>query len=326
MRTPWTLKELTLLAHERGQGKTFSIIRDSHFRDRSYASVRSAAQTERYKEVAQAVEDRPNIFMAPSPERKPPTEINILGIDIETSPNTAYVWGLFKQTVSLSQLIESSRVMCFAAKWFDVQYGEAMFYSEQKGAHENMIRAAWTLLDDADAVVHYFGSRFDVPTLNKEFLKLGLTPPSPFAQIDLLKTARGQFRFTSTKLDHILDELGLATKLSHRGFKLWVDCMYGDADAWKEMEEYNVQDVVAMEPLYQKLLPWIKNHPNIALYKSGREQVCPKCGSAKIVKRGFQRSKVAVYQRYQCLDCASWSQSRKMVDMDRTHVLKNVMS
>jgi hypothetical protein len=323
MRTPWTLNELTILAHERGQGKTFQEIRNLHFPNRTPASVRSAAHTERYLEVRDAVKDRPDVFIVPSPERKPPTEINILGIDIETSPNTAYVWGLFKQTVSLSQLIESSRVMCFAAKWFG-EDSKAMFYSEQNGAHEGMIRAAWTLLDQADAVVHYFGSRFDVPTLNKEFLKLGLAPPSPYAQIDLIKTARSQFKFTSNKLEHILDELGLAGKLSNRGFKLWVDCMYGDKDAWREMEEYNVQDVVGMEPLYQMLLPWIKNHPNIALYKDGYEKVCPKCGSERVEKRGFQRTKVAVYQRYQCLDCASWSQSRIMNDFVRTNVLKSV--
>lgn len=323
MRIPWTLKELTLLAHLRGQGKTFSTIRDSNFPDRTYASVRSASSTDRYKEVAEAVKDRPDVFMAPSPERKPPTEIRILGIDIETSPNTAYVWGLFKQTVSLSQLIESSRVMCFAAKWFGMD-GDAMFYSEQNGKHEGMILQAWSLLDEADAVVHYFGSRFDVPTLNKEFLKLGLAPPSPYAQIDLIKTARSQFKFTSNKLEHILDELGMSGKLSNRGFKLWVDCMYGDEDAWAEMEEYNVQDVVGMEPLYQKLLPWIKNHPNIALFKSGYEKVCPKCGSEQIEKRGFQRTKVAVYQRYQCKECASWSQSRFMNDFVRTNVLKSV--
>jgi predicted RNA-binding Zn-ribbon protein involved in translation (DUF1610 family) len=323
MRIPWTLKELTLLAHLRGQGKTFSTIRDSNFPDRTYASVRSASSTDRYKEVAEAVKDRPDVFMAPSPERKPPTEIRILGIDIETSPNTAYVWGLFKQTVSLSQLIESSRVMCFAAKWFGMDCAP-MFYSERNGKHEGMILQAWSLLDEADAVVHYFGSRFDVPTLNKEFLKLGLAPPSPYAQIDLIKTARSQFKFTSNKLEHILDELGMSGKLSNRGFKLWVDCMYGDDDAWREMEEYNVQDVAGMEPLYQKLLPWIKNHPNIALFKSGYEKVCPKCGSEQIEKRGFQRTKVAVYQRYQCKECASWSQSRFMNDFVRTNVLKSV--
>jgi len=323
MRTPWTLKELTILAHERAQGLTFREIAVRHFPTRSMASVRSAAQTDRYRQTQEAVKDRPDVFITPSPDVKLPQEINILGIDIETSPNTAYVWGLFKQTVSLSQLIESSRVMCFAAKWFGHSV-DPVFYSEQNGQHEGMIRAAWALLDQADAVVHYFGSRFDVPTLNKEFLKLGLAPPSPYAQIDLIKTARSQFKFTSNKLEHILDELGLAGKLSHRGFKLWVDCMYGDKEAWKEMEEYNVQDVVGMEPLYQKLLPWIKNHPNIALYKDAGIKVCPKCGSERVTKRGLQRTKVATYQRYQCMDCASWSQSRRMTEEDRTNVLKSV--
>ena len=40
-------------------------------------------------------------------------------LDVETSPNTAHVWGLWQQTVSLNQLMESSRVMCWAAKWVD---------------------------------------------------------------------------------------------------------------------------------------------------------------------------------------------------------------
>jgi hypothetical protein len=324
MRTPWTLKELTLLAHLRAQGFSYRVIQERHFPDRTAASVRSAAQTDRYRETQEAVKDRPDVFVAPTPQ-KGPEGVKILGIDIETSPNTAYVWGLFKQTVSLSQLIESSRVMCFASKWFGTD-DPARFYSEQHDRHEGMILQAWSLLDEADAVVHYFGSRFDVPTLNKEFLKLGLAPPSPYAQIDLIKTARQQFKFTSNKLDHILDELGLATKTSHRGFKLWVDCMYGDEDAWREMEEYNVQDVVAMEPLYQRLLPWIKNHPNIALYKSDPDNIrCPKCGSPNLNRRGYQRTKVATYRRFQCGDCASWSQSRLMEDRgERQHILKSV--
>ncbi|NIV35232.1 MAG: hypothetical protein GWN58_38990, partial [Anaerolineae bacterium] len=50
---------------------------------------------------------------------------------------------------------------------------------------EGMLEGAWELLDEADAVVHYNGKKFDIPTLNREFVKYGFTPPSPYKQIDL---------------------------------------------------------------------------------------------------------------------------------------------
>ena len=45
--------------------------------------------------------------------------MKILVLDIETSPHTGFHWGLFQQNISLSQLIESSTVLCWAAKWLD---------------------------------------------------------------------------------------------------------------------------------------------------------------------------------------------------------------
>ena len=38
--------------------------------------------------------------------------MKLLFLDIETSPNQAYVWGLFKQNIGISQMTDSSRVMC----------------------------------------------------------------------------------------------------------------------------------------------------------------------------------------------------------------------
>ena len=43
--------------------------------------------------------------------------MKILLLDIESSPNTAHVWGLWQQNVSINQLMESSYVLCYAAKW-----------------------------------------------------------------------------------------------------------------------------------------------------------------------------------------------------------------
>lgn len=233
--------------------------------------------------------------------------MKILLLDIETAPNTAYVWGLWKQNISISQIVDSSSMLCWAAKWLDEP--EVMFSSILMGK-KGMLKEIHKLLDQADAVVHYNGSRFDIPTLNKEFLEAGMSPPSPYAQIDLLRTARQQFRFPSNKLDYVGQALKLGKKVKHEGFELWIKCMNKDKEAWERMEEYNIQDVVLLEQVYHKFLPWIKNHPNKALHDES-EHSCPSCGSHKIQKRGYNVTAGGKYQRYQCQSCGAWSAERK---------------
>ena len=41
----------------------------------------------------------------------------VLILDIEISPSLAAVWGLWKQNVSLTNLLGESEVLCWAAKW-----------------------------------------------------------------------------------------------------------------------------------------------------------------------------------------------------------------
>lgn len=214
----------------------------------------------------------------------------------------ATVWGLFNQNIGLNQLLESSYVLCWSAKWLgeDVVYFDSIHRSTRK----RMLKNIYKMLDEADAVIHYNGKKFDIPTLNKEFLLAGLTPPSPYKQIDLLTTVRTQFRFTSNKLAFVAGQLGLGTKTSHEGHELWLKCMAGDNEAWKVMEEYNTQDVLLTEEMYYKLQPWIKNHPNYSIYKEA--MVCPNCGGAHYQRRGFSRTLAGVYQRYQCKGCGAW--------------------
>ena len=75
-----------------------------------------------------------------------------------------------------------------------------------------MIKEIHKLVDEADAIITYNGKRFDMPILNKEFLLLGFDLPSPYKDIDLLNTARQNFKFASNKLDYISQELGIGMK------------------------------------------------------------------------------------------------------------------
>lgn len=235
--------------------------------------------------------------------------MKILLLDIESSPNTAHVWGLWQQNVSINQLMESSYVLCYAAKWYGEK--EVMFDSVHKSRPKKMLKGIHGLLNDADAVVHYNGTKFDIPTLNKEFLLHSFNPPSPYKQIDLLRVVRSNFRFPSNKLDYVAQRLNLGKKHEHEGHELWVKCMNGDKDAWKRMEKYNIQDVVLLENLYSHLLPWIKSHPNHNLFSDGH--VCPNCSSSSLQRRGTAISATGTYQRYQCRSCGTWSQSTKSI-------------
>lgn len=244
--------------------------------------------------------------------------MKILVIDIETSPNTAHVWGLFKQNISIKQLMESSYVLCWSAKWYKEK--QTMYRNVH---NSDLLTTAWNLLDEADAVVHYNGSNFDIPTLNKEFILHGLKPPSPYKQIDLLKVVRKQFKFPSNKLDYVAQRLGLGRKTRHEGHELWVQCMVDNPIAWKKMERYNRQDVRLTDSLYTKLLPWIPNHPNIALYDHSELPVCSNCGSTRIKKNGVQPLVANTYQRYKCLSCGTNLRGNSLIKSHK-HLLRSV--
>ena len=179
-----------------------------------------------------------------------------------------------------------------------------------------MLHSIHSLLDKADVVVHYNGKSFDIPTLNKEFLQFGMRPPAPYKQVDLYRVNKGVFRFLSKKLDYIVDQLGIGRKIRHEGHELWVKCMEGEEKAWRKMERYNKRDVTLLEDLYEKLRPWIPNHPNVAAYEDING--CPACGSANIKRSGFAITNIMKYQRYACNDCGKWFRGNKTVSDRRS--------
>lgn len=228
--------------------------------------------------------------------------MKVLLLDIETAPNLVHVWGLWQQNVGLPQIIDAGYVLCWAAKWLGDS--DVMFDSVVKSGPKRMLRRIHKLLSDADAVIHYNGTKFDIPTLNKEFLLHGLSPPAPYKQIDLLKTARQQFKFPSNKLDYVAQALGVKRKVKHRGHELWIKCMERDKDAWEEMETYNKGDIVTLEEVYHCLRPWIKGHANHSVHTGNL--VCPNCGSTHFQRRGHHLTTAGKYPRFQCQDCAHW--------------------
>lgn len=236
--------------------------------------------------------------------------MRILTLDIETSPAVAYTFGTRNVFISNDQIIRPTRTLCWAAKW----HGEKTVLSGAEWDNDpvDFIERLWQLLDEADAIVSYNGKSFDIPHINREFLEIGLTPPSPYHHIDLYMTVRSKFRFISGKLDYVVKTLDLGGKMAHEGFGLWAKVMAEDPKAQAKMLAYNKQDVRITERLYDEILPWISNHPNVALFE-GKPHACPQCGGTALQKRGVKRTNVSEFQQYRCNGCGTWSRSGKRI-------------
>lgn len=237
-----------------------------------------------------------------------------LFLDVETRPSIVHAWSLFDLRVGTQQIVEPGSTICWAAKWADEK--EIMFDSVHQSKPLAMFKRIHKLISEADAVIHYNGTRFDMPVLNKEFVVHGLAPPAPYKNIDLLRTARQQFKFLSNKMDFVSQHLGLEGKTAHKGHALWVGCMENDPASWKIMRRYNIQDVKILEKLYYRLLPWIKGHPNHSLYDPQDVPSCTNCGSANLQSRGYAFTQTLRYRRHVCNDCGSWGRSRASERLD----------
>lgn len=235
----------------------------------------------------------------------------ITTLDIETAPNVAYVWGLWKQNVGINQIHEQSYIMSIAAKNLG---SDKVEYFENRGDNElELLTECVRILDEADFVVGHNCRRFDLKRIHAHAATLGLPPPSPYKVIDTLDAAKKYFMFPSNKLEYLADVFGVAPKGQHgkfAGFKLWLECLRKNPEAWEEMKKYNIQDVITNEQLYLKMRPWIADHPNVAVFEEDDGHVCPKCGGKHLQKRGFYRTNVGKYQRYRCNSCGGWSRTR----------------
>lgn len=238
-------------------------------------------------------------------EATPASPMKVLYLDIETELHKSLHFGTWNVNINPSLILEPGGMMCFSAKWQD---GKNQFFSKWQHGTEAMVEAAHNLLSEADVVVHYYGSKFDIPHLNTEFLKLGMTPPAPYKQVDLKFVASKNFMFPSNKLQYVSTALGLDGK--HKtDIDLWVDTMNGDKKAQKKMEKYNRQDVDLLEDLYHRLLPWVHTLPNRNLYEDGGS--CVACGGHQVERSGFYYTALSKYKRYVCVDCGYWMRSNK---------------
>lgn len=247
------------------------------------------------------------------------SETKILLFDIEASMAKVYTYDLFRPFISHKDIIEPARMIAFSAKW----YGKkgTKFYSEYHNSRKEMLDAMHAFLDEADVVAGYNSKRYDVPYVTGELLAEGYTPPSPYKQVDLYQVVKKNSRFLSKKLDYVSERLLDDHKHEYSMAEMWRTVDNPDTDEetrkreWNRMKRYAVKDTNLLEPLMDKLLPWLKlPHP-----RTDDEGLrCRNCNSESLQRRGVARTMQSEYARFQCTDCGTWNRGTTRTPVGET--------
>lgn len=233
----------------------------------------------------------------------------VLFFDIETSPNLAYVWGKYQQDVIA--FAKEWEILSVSWKW---QGNKEVFWANRDlVSDKKVVKLILNLFDQADLVIAHNGDKFDIKKVKARAIYHQLAPSPMLNTVDTLKVAKKHFSFTSNKLNDLAQRLGLGSKVRTLGIDTWLGCMAGKKADWKLMEKYNKKDVVLLEAVYNRLLPWIEAHPNLGLMKGTNG--CNKCEGFNVTKCGFRASALGLKQRWVCKDCGGYfttSISKKM--------------
>lgn len=238
--------------------------------------------------------------------------------DVECSSTVSYTFSRFKAFISPIQVIQEPYLLTFAGKWLnqDTVFSYKLtdyplFQTDYKSDYE-LVKDIWNLLDQCDIFIAH-NANFDKGWMNARFALYGLNPPSPYKVIDTLKQLRQHFTLPANSLAAACQYFNLKNqKLDNSGFELWRRCMEGHVEAFDEMETYNIGDILALEELYLKILPWIKDHPNLALYYKDAKPRCVKCGSEDLVLDPSHTVFTAIseFELYKCSCCGSHNRAR----------------
>ena len=267
-------------------------------------------------------------------------DAKILIWDAEISPRLGYYYGAYE--VTPIKEVRPPILLSIAWKWLGDKKANCLtLYDRPTVDSYNdklLVNELWNLLDEAEIVVGFNNKRFDDKMANYFFVKHGMTPPSPYKEVDVMQNAKKYFKFDCNKLDYLGKLLVDGGKTKETYVDFWEDLLEGNRKERKKasegMKKYNIEDVLVTERLYNKLLPWMTNHPNIALYAE-QEHICPRCGNdSEFSVKSYRRTGMQINAiQYQCKNCGAYV-TRKLSKEERdelreqgrlTSVFRNVV-
>ncbi len=204
--------------------------------------------------------------------------------------------------------------VCFGYKWDDEREAHCLTIRKKDLKHFDdrwLLVQASAIFEKADLVVGHFASVFDRRFFQGRLAINGLPSIPPTKMRDTCFIARSAFNFSSNRLGHLSKILKLEQRKQDKGDgwpSWWFKTMQGDMSALKKMQAYCLQDVLTLEALYKRLLPFDNAHPRIVADRTK----CGACGGG-VQFHGVVWAGGRQYRRYQCVKCWRWDRETTMV-------------
>lgn len=231
----------------------------------------------------------------------------ILFYDIESLANQGFIWNL-RDPVGSHMITKDEAIITIAYKW--AGSAPKVLAAKRPYVDKEILAKFVKVWSEADYVVGHYSDKFDQKYIAYRLMVNGLPPLAPVAAIDTYKLARKHFKFNSNKLDFIGRMLGVGRK-NPMGWSDWEACARGDKEAIQKMAEYNMQDVVLLEDVFNAMLPHCHSCVLNRLTAAGRSDIaCRNCESTDLEMRGYLINKTTRKQRYQCRKCGSWGSKK----------------
>jgi len=196
--------------------------------------------------------------------------IEVIFVDLETSPAKFWGWGTGEQYVDANMLVSGTETKIITA-----QYKRAIVDKEAKyfiwdfkkghGDDGNVVKKITNVINNADIVIGQNIKAFDIKVLQERAKVLRLPPINVDFMMDTLTSSRSSFKSMSHRLDYRSKQYGLGGKIKMQ-MSDWIDILEGRTTPEEKMIPYGLKDCTDNETLFWNDLPYV-NLPKATINK-----------------------------------------------------------
>lgn len=201
--------------------------------------------------------------------------------DIETSFCQGHFWRPgWGVNILPHQIIKHAQIICISWKWEGEDEVYNLDWGLKKQCDKTLLKKFIKELDKADEIIAHNGDRFDIKWIRTRAVFHGLEMKHTYNSIDTLKWAKKYLNLPSNKLSEICKYFNLVNKLDAGGISTWTDIVFNkDREALDRMLHYCDGDILSLESVFNKLLPYAKPNLHYGVLRGGAKFNCPNCGS-----------------------------------------------
>ena len=236
--------------------------------------------------------------------------LKVAYLDIETSPYLVWTYGIFKTTISPTQIEQDTMITSAVLLYEDNKVPIVMNWNPNiKDKDKQLLKDLMKHIRDAEVIIMQNGDKFDAPIIQDRLFKVGLEPLKNIITLDTLLWSKRSFKRASHSLNYRSKVCNLGGKI-RQDMSDCIDVAKGNDTKQKQRTKYNIKDVLDTRTIFWKELDYY-SLPASALNILSKYQdaipICIKC-AAKRQKR-YDISQTPQYNI--CRSCGyKWSRCK----------------